>query len=57
MKRVGLPLDFHSYDVTALFFHRERKEIRSNANLVVIYGLHQVIWWYFLASDVGLKLS
>ena len=25
--------------------------------MVVIYGLHQVIWWYVLASDVGLKLS
>ena len=57
MKRVGLPLDFHSYDVTALFFHGGRKEIWSNANLVVIYGLHQVIWWYVLASDLGLKLS
>ncbi|KAF3945637.1 hypothetical protein CMV_028008, partial [Castanea mollissima] len=33
------------------------REIRSNANLVVIYGLHQVNWWYVLASDVGLKLS
>ena len=55
MKRVGLPLDFQ-YDVTALFFHGGRKEIRSNTNLVVIYGL-QVIWRYVLASDVGLKLS
>ena len=25
--------------------------------MVVIYGLHQVIRWYVLASDVGLKLS